>query len=279
MLTKTPAIKPLSLSFTQIAKNFDEMSGAELTRHRAMADFDKFVQNSPERAAQLTFIDNLVSALKASNKYSDEQKARILAGALLDVKSQIAATYRWLNPDRSYVHANIDKVIGSQDSDTFDVAAKQACQDAFVDYVSEGKRLADVMVGVEKAHLLKFAFRMNPPVEAAKLSTAADLMRKMKPESRHHVVVKEKALDASHMIQIQGAWVDRISPKHYNATDPDADVKNAQIDTANRKKAVHEELKRTNKATLFDKARFKKVEPEVTNEMMVLYLRRLYMKG
>lgn len=192
-----PTFKPAS--FNQLEDNFDKMSLEELKRYNAENDINKLVMAAPERAAQLTFIDNLISFLCRSDKLDESEKVAILTGALLDVKKQIADTYIIRPADNSYVHAQIDKVLGVTAENKMDAVTKQHSHRAYVAFLMHEDYMKEVMKGVEKAELLKLNKHVNPVVQEKHVSTAAAVLKKLQSGSKYHVEVKEKALDNSHV--------------------------------------------------------------------------------
>lgn len=201
MPTLKPVVEPAL--FSQIVKKFDEMAAAELERYSAMNDHSRFATAAPERAAQLKAIDNLITMLKNST-LNDKQKSRVLAGALMDIKQQIANRYGMLamvwSPNNSYVHAQINKVIGDTSDNKFTEETKQRCHLAFVSYINSKDNLTTVMKDVEKAELITFDLSIKNPVSVqCDIPAAAAALKSLNPDSKHHVVVQEKKLDTSHM--------------------------------------------------------------------------------
>lgn len=212
-----PTFKPTS--FTQLAKNFDEMSLEELKRHNAVSDFNNLIIASPERAAQLTFIDNLISFLRRSKKLDESEKAAILTGALLDVKKQIKVTYFLRSPENSYVYSQIDKVIGVKDDNKLDRVTKHHNQRAYVAFLMHEEYMKEVMKGVEKAELLRLNKHITSTVQASHVSTATAVLKKLQSGSKHHVELSEKALDTTHMGFKKSKKVESSNPKHTKFSD------------------------------------------------------------
>lgn len=126
-------------TFAEISKSFDEMSRAELIKHNALNDstnYTKFVKASPDRAAQLELVDYLINYLRTNESADDSKKALAVTGALLYVKDQIYATYRFhpfWSANHSLVHARIPVVIGISNKNQMDDQTKMAAEKAFFD--------------------------------------------------------------------------------------------------------------------------------------------------
>lgn len=191
-----PGFRPLS--FKQLCENFDKLSIDELNKHGAKEDFDVLSRKSPERAAQLTYVDNVISVLKKA-QMDEQRKAWILTAALMEVKRQIAATYWVRSADNSHVHANTDKTVGISPENKMDVASANLARAELVAFMRQQEYKAEVMKGVEKPEYLGLDLTNKSPVTPRAISSAAAAMQRMNPKSKHHVVVKEPELDTSHM--------------------------------------------------------------------------------
>ncbi len=178
-------------SLESLSKNFNELRTNELERHNAMAEFDLLLAKSPQRAAQLTYLDGVIDVLKKA-QLDNNRKAWILIGALLEVKRQIAASYKIRSADNSYVHANINKVIGIDADSKFDETHARFAHSELVAFMHHQEYKEAVMATVEKADYLNLKLTNDTPVTQKALSTAAMAMQRMNATSKHHVDVKEQ---------------------------------------------------------------------------------------